>query len=109
MTASNSHHSHRARLRPKNRIGDARANPIAAWVIHSRAVIVMVSTALIRRLTTQAQRPGAREAMIATATPPPGSLQRMVRPFLVPVHGEVPGGRVHQGVANGTSASPKSK
>src|SRR5262245_20825151 len=30
-------------------------------------------------LTTQAQRPGAREATIATATPPPGSLQRMVR------------------------------
>src|SRR4051794_32298662 len=34
---------------------------------------------LVRRLTTQAQRPGAREATIATATPPPGSLQRMVR------------------------------
>jgi hypothetical protein len=30
-------------------------------------------------LTTQAQRPGARDATIATATPPPGSLQRMVR------------------------------
>jgi hypothetical protein len=30
-------------------------------------------------LTTQAQRPGAREATMATATPPPGSLQRMVR------------------------------
>ena len=29
-------------------------------------------------LTTQAQRPGAREATIATATLPPGSLQRMV-------------------------------
>src|ERR1051325_4796707 len=34
-----------------------------------------------RRLTTQAQRPGAREAMIATATLPPGSLQRLVRRF----------------------------
>jgi hypothetical protein len=31
-------------------------------------------------LTTQAQRPGAREATIATATLPRGSLQRMVRP-----------------------------
>src|SRR5204863_4834582 len=31
-------------------------------------------------LTTQAQRPGARDATMATATPPPGSLQRMVRP-----------------------------
>jgi hypothetical protein len=30
-------------------------------------------------LTTKAQRPGAREATIATATLPPGSLQRMVR------------------------------
>src|SRR6185369_17848040 len=31
------------------------------------------------RLTTQAQRPGARDATIATTTLPPGSLQRMVR------------------------------
>src|SRR5262245_2203383 len=31
------------------------------------------------RPNDQAQRPGAREAAIATATPPPGSLQRMVR------------------------------
>ena len=31
-------------------------------------------------LTTQAQRPGPRGRSIATATPPPGSLQRMVRP-----------------------------
>src|SRR4026207_2115963 len=29
-------------------------------------------------LTTQAQRPGARDATIATTTLPPGSLQRMV-------------------------------
>jgi len=34
-------------------------------------------------LTPQAQRPGARDAAIATTTPPPGSLQRMVRPQLV--------------------------
>jgi hypothetical protein len=33
-------------------------------------------------LTTQAQRPGARDATIATATLPPGSLQRMVRRHL---------------------------
>jgi hypothetical protein len=32
-----------------------------------------------KRLTTQAQRPGARDATMATATLPPGSLQRMVR------------------------------
>src|SRR5215472_10679401 len=32
------------------------------------------------RPTTQAQRPGARDATIATARPPPGSLQRMVSP-----------------------------
>src|SRR5260221_13557200 len=32
------------------------------------------------RLTTQAQRPGAPDATIATTTLPPGSLQRMVRP-----------------------------
>ena len=31
------------------------------------------------RLTTQAQRPGAPDATIATTTLPPGSLQRMVR------------------------------
>ena len=31
-------------------------------------------------LTTQAQRPGAREATIVTATLPPGSLQQIVRP-----------------------------
>src|ERR1043166_4809241 len=32
------------------------------------------------RLTTQAQRPGVRDATIATATLPPGSLQCMIRP-----------------------------
>ena len=37
------------------------------------------------RLTTQAQRPGAREATIATTTLPPGSLQRMVRRLNVAV------------------------
>ncbi len=34
----------------------------------------------INGLTTQAQRPGPRDAWIATATRWPGSLQRMVRP-----------------------------
>src|ERR1041384_100302 len=34
-----------------------------------------------RRLTPQAQRPGARDATIVTATLPPGSLQRMVRRY----------------------------
>jgi hypothetical protein len=42
-----------------------------------------ISRRLCRCLTTQSQRPGAREATIATTTPPPASLQRMVRP---PVH-----------------------
>src|SRR5262245_26506213 len=32
------------------------------------------------QLTAQAQRPGARDAMIATTTLPPDSLQRMVSP-----------------------------
>ncbi len=40
------------------------------------------STTIQRRLRTdskpQAHRPGVREATIATATPPPGSLQRML-------------------------------
>jgi len=36
------------------------------------------------RLTTQAQRPGPRDAWIATVMRWPGSLQRMVRPFHVP-------------------------
>src|SRR6266568_993691 len=35
----------------------------------------------IRRLTTQAQRPGPRDAWIATEARWPGSLQRMVRPL----------------------------
>src|SRR5712691_4585026 len=34
------------------------------------------------RLTTQAQRPGPRDATIATVARWPGSLQRMVRPTL---------------------------
>ena len=36
------------------------------------------------RVRTQAQRPGARDATLATATLPPGSPQRMVRrhPFI---------------------------
>jgi len=33
-------------------------------------------------LTTQAQRPGPRDAWIATTTLTPGSLERMVRPRL---------------------------
>src|ERR1044071_5394862 len=37
-------------------------------------------------LTTQAQRPGARDATIATTTRPPGSLQRMVRPRVSHLH-----------------------
>jgi hypothetical protein len=37
-------------------------------------------------LTTQAQRPGARDAWIATATLSPGSLQRLVRPSSFVIH-----------------------
>src|SRR5437763_11061807 len=33
------------------------------------------------RRTTQAQRPGARDATIATAMLPPGSLQRLILPL----------------------------
>ena len=36
----------------------------------------------ITSLTTQAQRPGARDATIATASLMPGSLQRTVRPLV---------------------------
>jgi hypothetical protein len=46
-------------------------------------VLLIVQTPVLRfrfGLTTQAQRLGAREATMATATLPPGSLQRMVRP-----------------------------
>jgi len=39
-----------------------------------------ITRCVLMRLTTQAQRPGPRDATIATATLPPGSLQRMVRP-----------------------------
>ena len=49
----------------------------------AESVILVFDVALMRvcsRLTPQAQRPGARDATIATATLPPGSLQRMVRP-----------------------------
>src|SRR6266496_4602899 len=42
-------------------------------------------------LTIQAQRPGARDAMIATMTLPPGSLQRMVRPRLSHPNGDLLG------------------
>ena len=38
------------------------------------------------RLTTQAQRPGARDATIANRDAMPGSLQRMVRPLNVVNH-----------------------
>jgi hypothetical protein len=34
-------------------------------------------------LTTQAQRPGPRDATVANRDAPPGSLQRLVNPFLV--------------------------
>jgi hypothetical protein len=42
---------------------------------------VILADGVHNSLTTQAQRPGAREATIATTTLPPGSLQRMVRLF----------------------------
>src|ERR1041385_647168 len=46
----------------------------------STASLKIFKRVLRPRLTTQAQRPGARGRSIATATLPPGSLQRMVRP-----------------------------
>src|SRR5205807_213263 len=48
--------------------------------ITRRTILATVSfIARYGGLTNQAQRPGAREATFATATLPPGSLQRMVR------------------------------
>ena len=47
-----------------------------SWVVDFVCCIVW-------RLTTHAQRPGPRDARIATATRGPGSLQRMVRPRCV--------------------------
>src|ERR1041384_2253442 len=51
------------------------ARPTRVSVSNQRFIVQVRS-----RLTTQAQRPGAGEATIATAALPPGSLQRMVRP-----------------------------
>jgi len=45
----------------------------------AQAVVMIAARGNRIDLTTQAQRPGARDATLATATFPPGSLQRMVR------------------------------
>ena len=45
----------------------------------------LVAHGVCSGLTTQAQRPGARDATMATTTLPPGSLQRMVRPLCAQV------------------------
>ena len=47
-------------------------------LLRSLSFLVFETSGPSRR-TPQAQRPGARDATIATATLPPGSLQRMVR------------------------------
>ena len=44
------------------------------------SLIVRSEIARVSRLTTQAQRPGLRDATIANHGVMPGSLQRMVRP-----------------------------
>src|SRR5262245_140572 len=54
--------------------------PVRNEKIISARIEVRMHMARSSGLTTQAQRPGARNATIATATLPPGSLERMVRP-----------------------------
>jgi len=58
----------------------------ASDVTNEQNIVANISVMVISGLTTQAQRPGPRDAWIATATLPPGSLQRMVRlHFLYPI------------------------
>ena len=62
----------------------ARARLAIGNRINSRMVVTLHSVR--SGLTTQAQRPGARDATIATTTPPTGSLQRMVRCHILITH-----------------------
>ena len=73
--------------RGEARLGRTKHGRCAPAILHHLAgdnLLTLAFGALVHSvrvgLTTQAQRPGARDATIATATPPPGSLQRMVRP-----------------------------
>src|SRR5687767_8542086 len=62
-----------------NNVATVQITKLTATVrIHSSEVFG--TSGMWSGLTTQAQRPGALEATMATATLPPGSLQRMVRP-----------------------------
>ena len=61
-----------------------KARPPRTSVLTMNAIrnarLACFSSGFMFGLTTQAQRPGARDAWIATATLSLGSLQRMVRP-----------------------------
>jgi len=48
-------------------------------VTNEQNIVANISVMVISGLTTQAQRPGPRDAAIATVMRWPGSLQRMVR------------------------------
>jgi hypothetical protein len=53
---------------------------VRSWLAHEAEPTRENRKTEIGELPTQAQRPGARDATMATATLPPGSLPRMVRP-----------------------------
>src|ERR1051325_6781851 len=69
-------------------LGVARESGLSSRGIYRRTD--PLATMLSGRLTTQAQRPGARDATIATAMLSPGSLQRMVSRHLIECVGHNP-------------------
>src|SRR6266446_7351313 len=71
----------RSRTQRSNREGD----PAISGAISDRVRGAGMSS-LLAYLTTQAQRPGPREAWIATGARWPGSLQRMVVTWFVRLH-----------------------
>src|SRR5436305_1429523 len=75
-------------------LGESGVLFFTSCIVNENHVMCRISHAWSSGLTTQAQRPGARDAMIATTTRPPGSLQRMVRRIHVVVSNiESSGGR----------------
>src|ERR1043166_2980083 len=64
-------------VRLENRFQNALANNPPPQARRESTWCLRLFSHLLCR-TTQAQRPGARDATFATATLPPGSLQRMV-------------------------------